>query len=211
MVFLNLHRTSGSTDLVDPVIALDNNWDQIDSKFHSMDSGSSPVGTGAVNPETGMAFSASNLSPNPTIGVWDGVAYDSISTSETWVAWQNITLATNFSAVTGRVPQLRLSNKGRVQCRGAIQYLTGTTVWPTGYNLVNSGQFANASYSPVEIHYKNISAGPITGTASTSWAYGLAHIYSDTSFLLIDIMYLGTVAAGGNYLDLAGINWDVTP
>lgn len=206
MPYLNLHRTNGATDLVDPIVALDNNWDQIDSKFKLMDSGSSPVGTGVVNPETGMQFSASGLA-TPDIGAFNGATYDKINVVETWGAWQTLTLSGSFTA-TSRLPRLRVSNLGHVQCRGAVQFQTGTTAWPAGYNIINTNQFAGAQFAPINANFKNTTAGPITGTTSTSWAYGSVHI-STNGFLLIEMEYIGAIAASGNYLDFAGLNWDI--
>lgn len=206
MVYLSLTNTLGS-DLVSPVTALDNNWDTIDAKFKSMDSGASPVGTGVTSPEQGIEFVASGLG-TPDIGVWDA-AYNKINTVETWGAWQNITLAGSFSTAGVRTPKLRLSSLGRVQCRGAIQYQTGATAWPAGFNLINSGQFAQASYAPSFAAYKHLNAGPITGTTSTSWAYGQAQVDFTGGFLRIQIIYVGTIAVSGNNIDLGNLNWYV--
>lgn len=206
MVYLNLHNTAGS-DFVSPVTALDGNWDIIDSKFHAIDSRTAAVGTGVVSPETGMEFVASGLA-TPDIGVWDSAAYDKINTIEVWGAWQNITLATNYTAAGGRTPRLRVSNLGRVECRGAVQYLGGTAAWTTLYNTINSGQFANTTFGPDARVILDVSAGPITGTTSTSWAYGQARITSDADTTVhIELIYVGAVAASGNFLDLSNLSW----
>jgi hypothetical protein len=203
MAFLNLQRTAG-TDLVTPVGALDNNWDQIDTNFALIDAKAGAVGTG-VTPETGMEFVASQQTP-PSIGVWDGAAYDFIITSETWGAWTNINLAANFNPVTGRTPQIRVSNMGHVQCRGAVQYLTGTTAWPAGYQTVNSGQFASATYLSSASVVRNLMAS-ITGT--TTWAYGQAFINVTSGFISIFLIYMGTTLASNNLISLDNLSWYV--
>lgn len=207
MVYLNLSHTPNS-DLVDPVAALNNKWDLIDSKFAAMDSGASPVGTGVTNPEQSMEFVGSGLA-TPDIKVYDGAAYNGISTVETFGSWTNITLATNFNAVASRTPALRVSNLGRVQTRGAVQYQTGTTAWPTGYNTVNSNQFVSSTWAPSVECIRNTCAGPITGTTATSWAYGQVQVTIVTGFLVINMFYQGAIAGSGNYLDLSGLGWFV--
>lgn len=204
MGYLNLARTV-SSDLVTPVGALDNNWDQIDDKFSKLDSKASPVGTGVVSPDTGMEFVSSGTS-TPDIGVYTGSAYKTISTLENWGAWTNITLAANYSGITGRVPQLRVSDLGHVQCRGAIQYLTGTSAWLTGYRLINSGQFANATYSPSQPVARNLTA---TATASTTWSYGQAFVTTAGGFLNIYLIYMGSVLASNNIISIEGLSWYV--
>lgn len=206
MAYLNLHRTLG-TDLVDPVAALDNNWDQIDAKFRALDSRTSPVGTGAVSPAQSIEF-VSSQTATPEIAAYDGAAYNPIDPLETWGAWQTWTLSGSFTA-TARPPRLRVSNKGRVQCRGAVQYQTGTTTWPAGYSTINTGQFAAGSFAPITSKLRNLAPGPITGTTSTSWAYGQAYVQNTGSFLQVSIMYVGAIAAAGNYIDLAGLNWSI--
>lgn len=207
MVYLNLHDTVPGVDLVDPVVAINNNWDQIDSKFKLLDSGASAVGTGAVNPETGMEFSASGLG-TPDVGVWDGAAYTKITTSETWGAWQSITLPANFNTViSGKTPQLRLGSQGRKQLRGAVQYQAGATAWPAGFSVISSAQFVDVTYAPSTPVYRNLPPGPITGTTGTSWGFGQARVQSSGGFLNIALSYIGSIAVSGNYLDLAGVNW----
>lgn len=199
MAYLNLHRTVG-TDLVTPVGALDNNWDQIDDKFFKLDSKAAAVGTGVVSPSTGMEVVSSQVVP-PPVGVWNGASYTGINVTETWAAWQNITLAVNFNPVSGRTPQLRLSNFGRVQCRGAVQYLTGSTNWPSGYQLVNSGQFASASYTPTQVCVRNLTATPGT------WSYGQAFVTNGTGFL--NIFLISLTSTTNFYIALDGLRWYV--
>jgi hypothetical protein len=206
MPYLSLTNTNG-TDFVSPVTSLNNNWDTIDSKFKALDSVASPVGTGVTSPEQGIEFVGSGLNP-PDIGVWD-TTYNKIAPVETWGSWQTINLAANFSGLTSRIPALRVSSLGRVQCRGAVQYQTGTTAWPTGFNVINSGQFAQATYCPAFAAYKHLNPGPITGTSSTSWAYGQAQVDANASFLRIQLIYVGAIAASGNNLDLGNLNWYV--
>lgn len=206
MPYLDLHDTLGG-DSVDPAVALANNWDQVDSKFKLMDSGASPVGTGVVNPEAGMEFVGSGLA-TPDISTWD-TSYKAISTAEIWGSYTAITLATNFSAGT-RTPRIRVSNQGRVQLRGSVVYKTGVEAWPAALTTINSvTQLAAATYAPAFNVIKMLSAGPITGTTSTSWAYAQCVVNTTGGFLQIALKYMGAIAASGNYVDLGGLNWFV--
>jgi hypothetical protein len=199
MAYLSLHRTI-SSDLVTPVTALDNNWDQIDSKFSKLDAKASPVGTGATSPSVGMEFVSSQVNP-PPVGVWNGTTYVPINVTETWGSWQNITLAANFNAVSGRTPQLRVSNFGKVQCRGAVQYLTGTTNWPTGYQLVNSGQFNSTTYAPSQVCVRNLTATPGT------WSYGQGYVGIGSGFLNIYLISMTAPATSNFYIAIDALRW----
>lgn len=202
MPYLNLHRTA-SGDLVTPVDALDNNWDQIDSKFYAIDSKSNPVGTGVTTPNTGMEF-VSSKTATPEIAVWNGVTYAPISVAETWGSWVNFTLGVNFNPVGARIPQIRVSNLGKIQCRGAVQYLTGSTAWPAGYQLINSGQLADSAYAPGLAFSRNLTATP---TGSTTWSYGQGFVTRAGGFLNLYLMYVGTALGSGNIMSIDGLGW----
>lgn len=203
MTYLNLHNTS-PTELVSPITALDDNWDKIDSKIAGMNSHGSPVGTGVVGAEEGIEFTSSETIP-PDIAVYTAsAAFKKIQNpaSETWGAWQNITLASGFSAVSGRTPQLKVSNYGQVRCRGAIQYGTGTTAWPTGYQTVNTGQFGSSVCTRTIC--VNLTATP---TGSTTWAFGQFYISIASGIVTMWIVYSGTALASGNRVSLDSLSW----
>lgn len=202
MPYLNLHSTSG-TDLVSPVTALGNNWDEIDTKFAAINAKTNAPGTGVVGPLQTMEFVSSETSP-PNVAVYDGTTYQTIVDTETWGAWTTITLAANFNPVSGRTPQLRVSNYGHVQCRGAVQYQTGTTAWPAGWNLISSTQFAAATYAPSQVGVKNLTATP---TNTTTWSQGQAYIAQGGGFLNLYLFYNGSTLASGNLICLDNLSW----
>jgi hypothetical protein len=202
MPYLDFHSTTPTTDLVDPVVSLNNNWDIVDSKFAALNCGSNPVGTGIVNPEAGMECTAPGISD---MGVYSGSAWRAVTVSDTWGAWTNITLPANYTSVTGRTAQLRLSaTSKKVQARGAIQYQGGTVAWPTGYQLISSAQFAASSYAPSLIGVRSLAA---TLTGTTTWAMGHAFLTSSGSFFNLYLAYLGTTVASGNYVSLDNLEW----
>lgn len=202
MAFLNLHDTAGG-DLVDPVVSLNNNWDTIDTQIASLNCGANPVGTGIVGPEAGIECVAP-ANNSGDLGVYSGSSWRGSTIGETWGAWTNITLPANYTSVSGRTAQLRLSDAKRVQCRGAIQYQGGTVAWLTGYQLISSAQFSATNYAPSLVGVRSLAA---TLTGTTTWAMGHAFLTSSGGFLNLYLAYLGTTVASGNYVSLDNLEW----
>lgn len=204
MSYLSLHNTL-SSDLVDLVTTLNNTWDQIDSKIKALDTGVNPVGTGIISPETALEC-ASSQTAIPDVGVYNGTAWTGIKAVDTWGAWTNLNLQSGFNAVSGKTPQLRISDTGRIQLKGAIQYGTGVSAWPAGYQLINTLQFDAATHAPSIDYIHTMMATP---THTTTWAYGqlLADNLGVGSTLEIWICYVGTALASGNYVALDDAEW----
>lgn len=206
MTYLNLTSTP-NTELTDPQTALNANWDEIDEKFGLLNSHSSPVGSSVSDAEVGIEFVSSETDP-PEIAVFtEDSAFKKIQTEadETWGAWTNINLASGFSAVTSRTPQLKISNFGRVVVRGAVQYNSGAA-WPSDYQKINSGQFDTTVATRTVC--RDIAATPSGGTG---WAFAQFYISLDsgnpTHPVIMWIVYSGTSLGANNRVSLDGLWW----
>jgi hypothetical protein len=205
MPFFNLTKPAVG-DLVAPVEVLNDNWDDIDTKLALINSGSNPVGTGIVSPVGTMEAVSSETTP-PDIAVCkpSDSTFKSIvpPSDEIWGAWITINLAAGFNAVTGRTPQLKISNYDQVRFRGAIQYGTGTTAWPAGYSTVNSGQFLINDLTGRTI-CRNLSASRSGGNP---WSMAQMITSDDGTYVLLKIAFTGATLASSNRVVLDGVSW----
>jgi hypothetical protein len=176
VTYLNLHRTLGA-DLVNEVLALDNNWDQIDTKTMALTAGV-PAGTGVVAPTVGLEAVDH---ANKNIAVWDGATWRA-PVVETWGAWQAITLLAPFLA-GANAPMLRISNAGQVEFGGDVQN-GAQLAWPAGFSVINQNQFAAGTYAPTQTCVKCLGCSP-QAAAGASRNIGAAFVSNAGGFLKI--------------------------
>lgn len=204
MVYLSLTDTVAG-DTVNESTQLNANWDQIDTKINALVVSSTNLpGAAVVSPEEGIE----SVNPNKTddfdyfvhLGVYDGAAWRQ-QTLETWGAWQTITLTAPFVERSGFTPKLRISNTGIVEFRGGVINTAGASAWPTGLQVINSGQFADATYHPDQATHKLIAA-----SVASTWAYGRARVDSNGGFMRLSVQFVGATG-GGNFLQLEGLHY----
>lgn len=205
MTYFSLHNTLG-TDYVDPATALANNWTQIDSKLAALDTGLNPVGSNIVSPEVSLECVSSQSVP-PNVGAYNGTSWQGIDTVDNWGAFVPINLPAGYSGVTGWTPSLRISDKGRVQLKGRIQYGNGSVAWPAGWLVISDSQFASAQYAPGSTYIHNMIATP---TGTTTWAYGQLFVSNANGFLKAWVQYVGSTLASNNYISLNDAEWWAT-
>lgn len=151
MSYLGLHITDGTItgENVDPVAALANNYDLIDTKITARMAFNAGSTVNLANAEPGQEIVISDntgaVSPfeNPmwvadSVGVWHKT-----DLKETWGAWTTIPLTATFVAFSaGRTPQYRISNWGRIELRGTMKPAAGNftnNVWVKFFDgVVNS-------------------------------------------------------------------------
>lgn len=191
-----------ATDVINEVTQLNNNWDVIDTKFSQL------VQTGSVNPVTGAVTGVEWHGSTPTVSslqAYDGTTWQAPQ-SETWGAWQTITLTAPYVAKAGDPPQLRVSNCKNVEMRGGI--VNGSTPAPfpnSGYILINSGQFGTG-YLP-----EMTAVTPIPGNLTTTagqFVTGFSYVTVSGSPLKVAIyILLQGERSVNNFLKLDGTRY----
>lgn len=232
MVYLNLHRTDGTVtgENVDPVAALDNNYDIIDNGITAMQGFQGGATVNLANADTGQEVTPADASSPAYCALWvadnTGTWHDA-DTTETWGAWTSITLNPSASpAVTtgaGRPPQFRKSNYGRLELRGCIAPTAGNftlNVWKLWYDgSTNSDAIhliANRPNTPISIgatakYFK------VVGTAISAGSAGQENscvvcVTNDPTFTYMQMYYMftdtSTTPSGQNFC-LDGMIWDM--
>lgn len=160
MSYFTLHTTDGSStgENVDPVAALGNNFDAIDSGLQSgyqaFNTGTAPAYT---NGEIGQAVFPSYIASGDTGGaklwVFDGTNWHQSDQEEVWGSWLLLPVTDTAHQTNGGA--IRLSNFNRVEIEIDSSWASAGVpnnkgLWTTFYdpNLVSAGSRIPASYAP---------------------------------------------------------------
>lgn len=132
---------SGGTSLVDEQNQINVNWDTIDTSFSSL------VVPGATTPSVAgtPTYGTEWVSDNGTYFVYTEDGWVT-PTFEIWGAWQTLPITQSpYVSRTADPTQIRISNLGNVEMKGAIQADTNPAIgFPdTGYQLVHQGLFGS--------------------------------------------------------------------
>lgn len=196
MTFPGFNRVSAAS-LVDRLAAINNNWDLADAAFTSLKTGAG-TNPAVANPTMGTEW----VNSDGDLRVYNGSSWIQPDTTETWGAWQTMTLQAPF--IAGITPcQLRISNFKNVEVGGTVQISGAGFPATPDYVLINAGQFG-AGYLPEMTTVIPI-PGNIPGTGFTN---GQAYLTVAGSPLTLQlyVLYQG-VKAVGNSLRLDGIKY----
>lgn len=233
MSYLGLHVTNGSPtgENVDPVAALSNNYQTIDTKIAATENLSFGVTPTLANGEAGMelvtADSLGSVFPfEQQLYVSDGTNWHKTDLHETWGSWITIPLAATAPLVvggSGNTPQWRSSSWGRIELRGVIQPSTGVftlNVWKMFYDgSVDTSALraiGNRPASSVSIgsncnYFQVVATSVPQSTPVGAETTCVICIVNDSTFTYMQMYYMfseTSTTPSAQHFNLDGIVWD---
>jgi hypothetical protein len=234
MSYLNLHITDGTVtgENVDPVAALDSNYDTLDTKFTAT---TAFLFTDTVNlanadqgQEVNITESVHAVSPflQPQWVADSGGTWHKTDNKEIWAAWQTLTIAASTPTIIsgGRTPQFRTSSWGRIELRGNVKPSAGNftlNVWKLLFDgvaattspirAIGNRPNSTVSLAATSKYFRVVGSSPAQAAPVGAETNAFLCMTNDATFAFFQIYYMFTdtsTTPANQIFNLDGIIWD---